>query len=180
MLMKMLEAGGIPPLIDNVRVADHDNPRGYYEYEPVKALRDGDTSWLPAAPGKAVKIIAMLLTYLPDDYQYEVVFVRREMREILASQRKMLINRGEDPDRISDDSMAGIFEKHLIQVDQWIGEHPNVRKIDVHYNLLIQNPQPEVSRIVQFIGKPLNIDRMLGVIDPNLYRQRNRAYSQLT
>jgi hypothetical protein len=30
MMMKMLEAGGIPPLTDNVRKADHDNPGGYY------------------------------------------------------------------------------------------------------------------------------------------------------
>jgi len=172
MVMKMLEAGGIPPLIDHVRVADDDNPRGYYEYEPVKALRGGDTSWLKNARGKVVKIIAMLLMYLPDSYRYRVIFVRREMSEILGSQRKMLINRGENPDKTSEESMALIYEKHLLQVDQWIRDHPNVKKIDVNYNQIIQNPQQEIMRIVQFLEKPLDIDKMLGVIDPTLYRQR--------
>lgn len=180
MLMKMLEAGGIQPLVDHIREADDDNPRGYYEYEPVKALRTGNTSWLKNARGKAVKIIAMLLTYLPDIYRYRVIFVRREMGEILASQKKMLINRGEDPDKISDESMAEIFEKHLLQVDQWIHDHPNVIKIDVNYNQLIQNPQLEIVRIVQFLEKPLDIDKMLGIIDPDLYRQRLTSISHPT
>jgi hypothetical protein len=177
LLMKMLEAGGIVPLVDNVREADDDNPRGYYEYEPVKALRSHDASWLANAHGRVVKIIAMLLTYLPDSYHYKVIFVRREMREILASQRKMLINRGEDPDKISDEAMAKIFEKHLLQVDQWILDHPNVKKIDINYNLLIHNPKQEIERIVQFLEKPLDIDKMASVIDPNLYRQRSNPIS---
>jgi hypothetical protein len=35
MMMKMLEAGGIPPLTDEIREADKDNPKGYYEFERV-------------------------------------------------------------------------------------------------------------------------------------------------
>jgi hypothetical protein len=46
MMMKMLEAGGLPPLTDNLRIADDDNPKGYYEFERVKKMPDGDISWL--------------------------------------------------------------------------------------------------------------------------------------
>ena len=98
MMMKMLEAGGIPPVTDELRTADEDNPKGYYEFERVKAMDQGDTSWVVGARGKVVKVISALLKHLPPGEQYRVVFVRRNMPEILASQRKMLIHRGEDPD----------------------------------------------------------------------------------
>ena len=55
LMMKMLEAGGIPPLTDGEREADQDNPKGYYEFERVKKLREGDIFWLPDAKGKAGK-----------------------------------------------------------------------------------------------------------------------------
>jgi len=173
MMMKMLEAGGLPPLTDEIRVADGDNPKGYYEFEPVKALRKGDFSWLPEAQGKVVKVIATLLPYLPDTYTYRVIFIHREMREILASQKKMLLNRGEDPDKVSDDEMARIYEKHLKQVDVWMRTQPNLQRIEVSYNQMIQNPTPEIERINQFLGGILDTQKMSQAIDVSLYRQRS-------
>ena len=96
MMMKMLEAGGIPPLTDEIRTADTDNPKGYYEFERVKKMDKGDTAWLENAQGKSVKVISALLKHLPSDYRYRVIFMRRDMSEILASQKKMLDHRGED------------------------------------------------------------------------------------
>ena len=116
LMMMMMEAAGIPPLTDHQRSADNDNPRGYYEYERVKKLRQGDTDWLPQTQGKVVKVISALLTYLPADYSYQVLFMQRALPEILASQKKMLINRGEDPEKIKDDEIAQSFESHLAQV----------------------------------------------------------------
>ena len=36
MAMKMLTAAGLPAVVDDVRTADEDNPRGYFEDERVK------------------------------------------------------------------------------------------------------------------------------------------------
>ena len=36
MMMGMLEAGGLELVVDGIRAADEDNPRGYYEFERVK------------------------------------------------------------------------------------------------------------------------------------------------
>ena len=172
MMMKMLEAGGLQPLTDNIRTADDDNPKGYYEFEPVKALRMGDFGWLRDAGGKVVKVIATLLPYLPENYSYRVIFIHREMGEILASQKKMLLNRGEDPDKISDDDMARIYEKHLRQVDDWLQAHPNIQRIDVNYNQMIRNPVPDIERINQFLGGILDTQKMSEAVDVSLYRQR--------
>ena len=106
MMMKMLEAGGLSPLIDGEREADEDNPKGYYEFERVKQLPKGDYGWLEDAQGRVVKVISGLLVHLPPTHDYRVVFMRRAMPEILASQRKMLVRRGENSDQVSDEKLT--------------------------------------------------------------------------
>ena len=175
MMMKMLEAGGLPPLTDNLRTADEDNPKGYYEFERVKQLPKGDVAWLPDAQGKVVKVIAALLPHLPSGYHYRVVFIQRAMPEVLASQRQMLIRRGEDPDKIPDDVIAKLFEKHLKQVNDWVSQQSNVERLDVNYNEMLKNPQPFIEQINAFLGGQLDKAKMAAVVDPSLHRQRKEA-----
>jgi broad-specificity NMP kinase len=172
MMMKMLEAGGLSPLTDNLRTADEDNPKGYYEFERVKQLPKGDFAWLPDAQGKVVKVIAALLPYLPGDYNYRVIFMLRAMPEVLASQRQMLVRRGEDPNKIGDDVMARLYEKHLKQVDSWIAGQANVQRLDVNYNEMLTAAQPIIARLNQFLDGKLNVEQMAQVVDPKLHRQR--------
>jgi hypothetical protein len=172
MMMKMLEAGGLPPLTDNLRTADEDNPKGYYEFERVKQLPKGDVAWLPGAQGKVVKVIAALLPSLPGGYHYRVIFMQRAMPEVLASQRQMLIRRGEDPDKIPDNVLASLFEKHLKQVNDWVSQQPNVERLDVNYNEMLKNPQPFVDQVNAFLENQLDAPKMATVVDPTLHRQR--------
>ena len=179
MMMKMLEAGGIAPLTDEIREADSDNPRGYYEFERVKKLDKGDTEWLPQAEGKVVKVISALLRHLPgDNYRYKVIFMRRHMPEILASQRKMLVHRGEEADRMDDERMADLFAKHLRDVEQWLAQAENVDVHYVHYSDALQDPQTTAERVAQFLGRDLNVERMVGVVDPKLYRNRREELTR--
>jgi hypothetical protein len=175
MLMRMLDAGGLPPLTDNERSADDDNPKGYYEFEPVKKLREGDRTWLPRAQGKAVKIISALLEYLPAERQYRVLFMQRAIAEVLASQRQMLIRRGEDPDKVGDAEMAQYFQKHLAQVKDWLAKQKNIRVLYLDYNELVRNPGPQVREINAFLGNRLDETQMMAMIDPSLYRQRKAS-----
>jgi len=175
LMMKMLEAGGIPPLTDGERAADQDNPKGYYEFERVKKLREGDIFWLPDAKGKVVKVIGALLPYLPGEFDFDVLFMRRAMSEILASQKKMLENRQEDTEKVTDDDMAKEFEDHLKEVFGWMKKQPNIRFIEVNYNQIMDNPAPELEKVAKFLGNQVNLDEMKKVIDPQLYRQRKAS-----
>ncbi len=170
LMMGMLEAGGIPALTDRLRAADADNPRGYYEYEPVKKLKDNPAS-LDAARGKAVKIISELLRHVPPDYACRVIFMQRTMREILASQRQMLIRRGKPTDAVSDTELAALFERHLRQVESWLTRQ-QVPVLYVSYNDLLDQPAAHIVQVNTFLGGGLDEAAMTGAIDPALYRQR--------
>ncbi len=171
MMMKMLEAGGLPILTDHLRTPDTDNPKGYYEFERVKKL-EHDQAWLKDAQGKAVKIIATLLKHLPPDYDYQIIFMRRNMEEILASQRRMLVHRGESPDKTSDEKLAQLFAHHLQQVKSWIAAQPNVDVLYLSYNDVVENPADSAKMIERFLDRRLATKEMARVVDPSLYRQR--------
>jgi hypothetical protein len=172
MMMKMLEAGGIPPLTDHQRAADEDNPKGYYEFERVKKLKEGDYAWLEQAEGRAVKVISALLEHLPGDYRYRVLFMKRAMPEILASQKEMLIRRGEDPKSVPDEEMAGLFTQHLAKLENWLEGQKNITVLYLNYNTLLEDPEPYVHQINAFLGDGLDTAQMSAVVDPKLYRQR--------
>ena len=171
MMMKMLEAGGMQVLTDSIRTADEDNPKGYYEFERVKQI-ETDKAWLPEAQGKVVKMVGALLRHLPSDYVYNIVFMRRHIEEILASQRQMLIRRGEPTDRVSDERMATLFQRHLDQIEAWLAEQPNMEVLYVHYSDILAEPVEQAARVNQFLGGNLDQDKMAAIVDPSLYRQR--------
>jgi len=175
MMMKMIEAGGVPPLTDQIRTADADNPKGYYEFERVKQLDKGDTAWVPDAVGKSVKVISALLRHLPPGYEYRIIFVRRNMAEILASQRKMLLNRGEEANKMDDEKMADLFTKHLQQVETWLQTQPNMQVHYCHYSEVLAHPEAEAQKINRFLGGNLDVAAMATAVDPHLYRNRQPA-----
>jgi hypothetical protein len=172
MMMKMLEAAGLKVLTDNQRTADESNPRGYYEFEQVKKLKEGDFDWLPAAQGKVVKIISALLEYLPNQYSYKVIFMRREMKEILSSQRQMMVRDGKPDDQVPDEKLAELYNRHLQKIEAWLEQQPNISTLFISYNDTLKDPEANIHRINQFLGGHLDVDAMLKVIDPNLYRER--------
>jgi hypothetical protein len=172
MMMKMLEAGGLPPLTDNLRLADDDNPKGYYEFERVKKMPDGDTSWVGEAQGKAVKVISALLEHLPSEYSYRVLFMERKVEEILASQKQMLIRSGKPTGEVTDEQLAEMYGKHLDKVTTWLAEQPNFSVLYLDYGAMLAEPEKYAEQVNDFVGSPLDVDKMAGVVDPELYRQR--------
>ena len=177
MMMAMLQAGGLEVLTDEVRKADEDNPRGYFEFERVKQVKE-DRSWLPGALGKVVKMISALLDKLPSDHHYKVVFMERNIDEVLASQNQMLVRRGEPTDAV-DDEMRMLFRKHLRQIGEWLEEQSNFDVLYVSYNDTLQRPRENVEKINGFLGGSLDVDQMVAVVDRKLYRQRRSQRSHV-
>ena len=173
MMMRMLEAGGVVPLQDGIRAADDSNPKGYFEFEPVKALdKDGDLSWLSTAHGKAVKVISFLLTWLPEDHNYQVIFMHRHPDEVIASQLAMLTARGEPPGEGDAARAKEVFRVHLAQVERFMAGRACFRTLPVQYHEVIASPEAAAALVARFLARSLDTSAMAASVERQLYRNR--------
>ena len=171
MMMQILESGGMKIVTDNIRKANEDNPYGYYEYEKVKEIKE-DTGWLKETRGKAFKMVSQLLYDLPSDENFKVIFMKRKMNEILASQSKMLERMGSRKDGTSDVKMGEFFNKHLLKVIDWMESRKYIDVLYIDYNDLLINPDEHIKTLNRFLNYKLNEEKAVKVIDKSLYRNR--------
>ncbi len=174
MTMQMLAAAGLPVVTDGVRKAGEDNPKGYFEDERVLDLhKDGvDRGWLRDTRGGAVKIISFLLKHLPDTNNYKVIFMKRDLNEVLASQTKMLERRGE-PSETSDEKMLELWKDQLWRANYLLKHAPQFTVIEVAYRDAIDKPLEQARRISDFLGGGLDTEKMAAAVDGKLYRNRS-------
>lgn len=177
MIMKMLDHGSMPLLIDDIRKADVDNPRGYYEFERVKDL-DHDNTWLEMARGKAVKIVSPLLQYLIMDktYRYKIIFMLRNLDEVIVSQKKMADRLSQAEERIKDNILKQNYTMHIEEIRRWLEQNENVDFIFLNYKDVICNPIPVAEDINAFLGLNLNTREMSIAVDNSLYRNSNPVH----
>jgi len=173
MLMQMLEKGGVSIVTDQIRTPDEDNPKGYHEFERIKDLdKSGDKSWLKQYRGQVIKTISYLLQSLPLDLNYKVIFLRRNLEEVLQSQNKMLRRNGAKDELVSDDKMRRNYEFHLKKVYYQLDCTPNFDVLYVDYTAVVTEPLPEAKRINAFLGGQLNVIAMASAVEGSLYRNR--------
>jgi hypothetical protein len=169
LMMQMLESGGVEVVTDGVRTADTDNPRGYYEFEKVKRLKQ-DASWLPGLRGKAVKMVSALLYDLPSGERYRIIFMERDLDEVLRSQEKMLKRLGRPA--APGEEMKRAYVVHLDRLHTWLGRQQHLEVLPVRYQDLVAAPAEQSERVSRFLGNGVDAARMGAAVDPGLYRNR--------
>lgn len=169
MMMQMLQAGGFPILSDNIRTPDDNNPKGYLEYQKVKSLHK-DNSWIDEANGKAVKIIVQQLLFLPHSHEYKIIFMERDMDEVMMSQQKML---GKP---VSKDAIPlplyMAMQQQREKTEAWIKGQPNIKMLKINYKDVIENAEEVAELVNDFLGGELNVTAMQEVVDVNLHRNK--------
>lgn len=171
MMMQMLEAGGVPILTDQVRKADNDNPRGYYEHEWIKKITS-DSSWLKHSRGKAVKIVAQLLPNLRQGEHYRVVFMERPLKSVIASQEKMLDRLGRKGSQLSDTKLAQTYVQQVDGVRKVLAEYQDqVHILSIKYSDALDNPGRVAAQVNTFLGGGLDEQAMAKTIDSDLRNQ---------
>jgi hypothetical protein len=175
MLMQMLAAGGMTVLSDALRPADDDNPRGYLEFEPARRTAQ-DTRWVEHAVGNAVKLVHLLLPHLPAGYNYRVVFISRDLGEVLASQQAMLQRSGRRGADVPPQRLAEVLAEQVRRVLDWAARQPNFSVLHVNYRDVVANPAAQARRINSFLGGALNEAAMAAAVDRSLYRRRHDTY----
>lgn len=178
MMMRMLEGAGLPIVTDAIRTADIDNPKGYYELERVKDLEtETDKSYIREARGKVLKVISFLLKDLPADCSYKVVFMRRNLDEVLASQNKMLEHRNEE-NEVEDNRMKELYKQHLMKVHSMVRWNSNYALLEIDYKEAIDDAAGVAHRVNEFLGGRLDEQAMIAAVDKSLYRNRREKQPQ--
>lgn len=172
LMMQMLSAAGLPLLTDSHRPPDESNPRGYYEYAPVKRMHVGETAWLSQAAGRGVKIVSALLPTLPANITARVIFMQRDLDEVVRSQRAMLERLNKPTHTFDAEMLRGEYAAHLAAIKIWLAARPTLRVLEVSYADLVCAPQDHTPKIVAFLGEKLNPTAMAAAVDPALYRER--------
>ena len=177
MMMQMLEAAGLDIFTDKERTADDSNPKGYYEHEAVKNLQHNN-KWLPEAKGKVVKIIAQLLSHLPANYHYQVIFMERDVLEVIASQQKMLVRDGK---RVNEDTLqlqlVNQYTQTVDKVKEWAENQPNVDIIFLSHQEVVKNPFLKAMLVNDFLSGQLPVEKMASAVDKNLYREKKEKFN---
>lgn len=171
MLMQMIDAGGLPILTDGKRKADKDNPRGYYEFVKATKLRQ-QKSWVKNGVGKAVKIVAQLLPYLPTDLTYRILFVERHLDEVLASQEIMLKRLKRKPSSFSKKQIQNAYVRQLRDVKLRLASNQDIFCLYLQHRDILDQPNDAAQQINQFLGGHLDIQAMAAAVDGSLHRQK--------
>jgi hypothetical protein len=176
MLMNMLDAGGMEIMTDSERVADIDNPKGYFEYERVKDLeKETDKSYVREGRGKVLKVISFLIKDLPDDNDYQVIFMRRDLEEVLASQNKMIQRLGTEDTTAAEEAMKEAYRNDIVRTRLLCKNRPNFELIEVHYKNTVEEPSATARSVNAFVGGHLDEAAMRAAVDGSLYRNRSKG-----
>jgi hypothetical protein len=167
LMMQIIDKAAVPVLSDGKREKDISNPEGYFELEAVKGIVQ-DNSFLNDANGKAVKIVAPLPIYMNPSLNYRVIFMRRDIDEILRSQEKML-----QKDQVSErEKFRTIYDFHLKKTYRFLKEN-DIPFLDVNYKELIADPEKQLIELIDFCSLNTLVEELAVVVKPELYRNRN-------
>ena len=171
LMMQMLMFGGMEIMTDNSRAADENNPKGFYELEKIKGL-EKDSAWVREAKGKVIKVVSPLLFRLPRGYEYNIIFMRRKLEEMLESQKKMLVRCGESTGELEDGKMRSFFINHLYDTQAWLRKQPHMKVLFIHYNELLKDPAAHSDKIGVFLNGAIDTKAAASAVDMKLYRCR--------
>jgi hypothetical protein len=174
MMMRMLAEGGASILTDGARSPDVDNPRGYFELEAVKGTAR-DASWVRDAPGHVVKVVSSLLPHLPVTFTYRALFMRRNLDQVVRSQRSMLDRLATTPEGEDEGAARRALAEHIVEIETWLEGARHMRVLGVSYEHVLAQPASEIDRVLRFLELDLDAAAMIRAVEPPLQRQRSRS-----
>ena len=170
MMMQMLAAAGLEIYTDNERKPDENNPKGYLEADAVKGLAT-DNAWIKDCRGKVIKVVAPVVPYLPQQERYRVVFMQRDIKEIVSSQNRMLGRLNKKGGDIEDKRLQEIFVQQAIGAAHMVVSHGNPF-LPVSYLRAVEDPETVARQVAEFLDMDLDISAMVATVDASLHREK--------
>lgn len=152
-MMRMLEAGGVPVLVSKKsKEATPQSPYGWYEVAFIgPVFFKSEPAW---SNGKAIKLVAPYISWLPLDRDLKVIFMLRDMNEIVAS-------------LLAQQSFWEYSPEDCVRDARRYLERNNIDVHFVQYRDMLKYPKSTSIGIADFLGiDSLDIDAMVGIVDP--------------
>jgi hypothetical protein len=123
-------------------------------------------------------VISALLPALPPKHRYKIIFMCRPVEEVVASQWKMLENRGAVP-KSERAHLIATQETHVDRMLEMLRASASVDLLEVAFPDLVADPAAQIGRVRDFVGSSIAGDpeAMIAAVRPELYRNR-RAGSE--
>jgi tetratricopeptide (TPR) repeat protein len=129
-------------------------------FEEIIRLKKDDKR-IQEARNKATLVYLQHLNNLPAFFEYKVIFIDRDVHELLATQTKA---KAKVKEGILPLKALAQFNEQLEKFNSWILSQPNVRSLTVEYNELLEHPTEYAEVIAEFLGRELQIDKMAEVL----------------
>jgi hypothetical protein len=98
--------------------------------------------------------------------------MRRSLEEVIESQNVMLARTGKPTDDLPPERLKRIYK---VQMDEALARmrrnFDHFRFIEVNYNRLMEDARPQAEQVSDLLDG-LDVEQMMSVIDPSLYRRR--------
>lgn len=170
LMMQILQAAQVPLAYDMSRPADSNNPKGYFELYSgtiINKLILGEEN-LETLKGKVVKITSYGLKFLPKNRTYKIIYMKRNLDEIINSMQTMMKVNNENKK-----STRELLKKLEDFTEDLMEEDNNIYPYYINYNTLMKDPTPELNKLCIFLGIPESkIKKMVLAIDKDLYKER--------
>jgi len=167
MMMQMLEAGGVKPYIDKLKLADKYNPKGYYEYTALYK-RPIDFTFLKKLKGQSLKVYAILLPHLPKEYSYKIIFMNRDFSEVVVSSQHRQMKAHRKYLSVTNTNINK-FQRVYEKANLWIKQQTNVDVLNITYADTLNNPIEIATKVNDFLGGNLDVEKMTQVVDKSLH-----------
>jgi hypothetical protein len=157
-MLYALEQGGVEVLHTS---KGSDSKKGNATaFEEIIRLKRDDKR-IHEARNKATMVYLQHLSNLPGFFEYKVIFIDRDVHDIMAGQGKMKdkVKAGALPVK----AMLQLQEQ-LDKFNSWVVSQPNVKLLTVAYNEMLEHPVEYAEVIGEFLGKDLAVDKMAEVL----------------
>ena len=171
MLMRMLEAGGVPLYYDNSRpMFFEENGRQCISYnamlretEKSPDLRDGESEWLNECYGKAVKILNPAKVMIPKGHKYNFIWCSRRVKDLVRSQFKWWQAIGKPR---TDDPQRTIASAEIARSEGLaaLKKYPKSRLMVVEFKDAITKPRAVAIRLARWLGRDMDTEAMAAVV----------------
>ena len=105
--------------------------------------------------------------------QYRLIFMHRDMREVVASQKAMLERLGRKGGELAEARLMRAYTQQLVRVQTWLRRRAEIPVLAAELRGGAGGPGGHGGRLARFLGEPFDAHGAAAAIEPSFRRQHH-------